>query len=230
MKNFACQTLVMFCLMVPSAFSANLVERVGAYEINWTSGKIRFYGVGKLADGEQNLRAAEQRAWADGLKLAEKNIPVLLNGRMGSSQKEAAEKVSKLAQLTTSVSTTYFGDHRVKVLLEAPISKVVPQIIGDSHFSQPSAEPVGFVLRVPSGAKPSAVLQIVDEKGHELLRAPSPRWFKGTAPQNESGLAADSPILSATMLSQGIMKVAASDWQAGFGSAIVGGRAAVVVQ
>ena len=41
-----------------SAFAAPYVERDGRYEINWSTGKVRFYGVAKPEADEGDFRSA----------------------------------------------------------------------------------------------------------------------------------------------------------------------------
>lgn len=219
MRLFA-GVFITFAMFASSfVWAAPLLDRQGSYEINWSSGKIRFYGVGKFNEGEQNMRAAEQRAWADGLKLAETNIPNLMSSRLGIQGKNSPTQLAKLAQATTSVSTTYFGDQRVKVILETPIAKVLPQLLGDANFTPPSADPVGVVLKINGPAKPVAAIQLVDEKGRELSKIPAPRWYKGTVVASEAGIASDLPVITGTMTSPGILQLSSADWRGGYDSA-----------
>jgi hypothetical protein len=223
-------SLVIWMAAAP-AFTGSLVEREGAYEINWSSGKIRFYGVAKLKDGEKNLRGAEQRAWADGLTNAEKNIPLIMSSRLGDAAKPQEHRLTGLARSTTSVSTTYFGDDRIKVILQAPLATVIPQLLaGETDFSSSKEAPIGFVLNVSGPAQPSAVLQVVDENGQTLAKVPAPRWFKGKTRASELGVAADAPVISGALIGKGRLKVSSSQWQPGFEAALVSGKAAVVVQ
>ena len=230
MRPFAGVFITFALFASSSVWAAPLLERQGPYEINWSSGKIRFYGVGKYKEGEQNMRAAEQRAWADGLKLAETNIPNLMSSRLGLSGKNAPAQLSKLAQATTSVSTTYFGDQRVKVILETPIAKVLPQLLGDANFTPPSADPVGVVLKVTGSAKPAAAVQVVDETGRELSKIPAPRWYKGTVAAGEAGIAADLPVISGIMTAPGVVKLSSADWRGGYDSALSNGKAVILIQ
>lgn len=212
------------------AWAGTLLDRHGPYEINWSSGKIRFYGVGKYKEGEQNMRAAEQRAWADGLKLAEINIPDVMSSKLGLQGQNTRSRLSKLAQSTTSVSTTYFGDQRVKVILETPIVKVLPQLLGDASFTPPSSDPVGVVLKVTGPAKPAAAIQLVDEKGRELAKIPAPRWYKGTVTASEAGIAADLPIISGEMTSPGVLRLSSAAWRGGYDAALASGKAVILIQ
>lgn len=223
-------SLLAIIFFTTSAAAANLIEREGAYEINWSSGKIRFYGVGRLKDGEKNLRGAEQRAWADGIKLAEKNIPVVMSTRLGVPPKNGVSQLSKLAQTTTSVSTTYFGDQRIKVILESPISPVLPQLLGESDLTAPGGEPEGFILKVNGAMKPSAALRIIDEKGRDLAKVPVPRWVKGQVTPGDLGLPAESSVIRGTMVGQGVLKVSSAEWRSGYTAGLINGRAAVLVQ
>lgn len=230
MRRFAGVFITFAMFASSSVWGAPLLDRQGPYEINWSSGKIRFYGVGKYNEGEQNMRAAEQRAWADGLKLAETNIPNLMSSRLGLQGKNSPGKLSKLAQATTSVSTTYFGDQRVKVILETPIAKVLPQLLGDANFNPSAADPVGVVLKVTGPAQPAAAIQVVDEKGRELSKIPAPRWYKGTVAAGEAGIASDLPVISGVMTAPGVVKLSSADWRGGYDSALTSGKAVILIQ
>lgn len=225
------------------AFAANLIERDGRYEINWTTGKVRFYGVGKTADGDDSFRAAEQRAWADGLKTAEAQIPTVLSTRLGAVEKKPLEKLSKLSAATVSVSTTYFGDNRVKVLLEAPIQKITPQLVNSSELGNAAAEPndSGLVIKLPKGTKPSAFVRVLDEHGREMVSskdviasahagAPLAKWFKNNADSGNGGPSAEAPVISATSSETGVVRVNSADWKPSYASALARGTAAFVVQ
>jgi hypothetical protein len=225
------------------ACAEQFIERESRYEINWSTGKVRFYGVGKLDEGEDSLRAAEQRAWADGLKSAEKNIPILLSSRLGAVEQSNPEKLSKLAAATVSVATTYFADSRVKVQLEAPIQKITPQLVNTQANPGNSrvAASTGLVIKLPKGAKPTAFARIVDEHGREMVSAkdvasaaqagaPLVRWFKNDVASGDSAATADSPVITGTSDSRGVIKIAASDWKPAYGAVFVSGAAAVVVK
>ena len=227
------------------AFAEQFIERESRYEINWTTGKVRFYGVGKLDEGEDSLRAAEQRAWADGLRSAEKNIPILLSSRLGSVDQSNPEKLSKLAASTVSFATTYFADNRVKVQLEAPIQKITPQLVNTQAapvaLSAASPSSAGLVIKLAKGAKPTAFSQVIDEHGREMVSAkalaaavhsgaPLVRWFRNDIAAGDLALSADSPVISGTSERRGVIKVASSEWKPAYGAAFASGRAAVVVK
>lgn len=226
-----------------AAFAEQFIERESRYEINWSTGKVRFYGVGKLDEGEHSLRAAEQRAWADGLKSAEKNIPILLSSRLGSVEQNSPEKLSKLATATISVATTYFADSRVKVQLEAPIQKITPQLVNTQAQpgSSSAVASAGLVIRLPKGSKPTAFSRVVDENGREMVSAktvaasvqagaPLVRWFKNDVASGDPAAKADSPVITGTSDSRGVIKVASSEWKPAYEAAFVSGAATVVVK
>jgi hypothetical protein len=225
------------------SLATNLVEREGRYEINWSTGKVRFYGVGQIAAGDDSFRAAEQRAWADGLKAAESHIPKVLSNKLGAVDKLSVEKLSKLSTATVSVSTTYFGDNRVKVLLEAPIQKITPQLVNSSAGgnSAASSNQAGVVIKLPKGAKPSVFVKVLDEHGREMVStkemvagahagAPLARWFKTNADLGNGGPTADSPVISGTSPEAGVVRIQSSDWKPAYASAFTAGSAAFVVQ
>jgi hypothetical protein len=225
-----------------SLLAATYVERDGQYEINWSTGKIRFYGVGKFEAAEGSLRAAEQRAWADGLRAAEQNIPILMSSRLGGAEKINGAKLSKLATDTASVSTTYFGDDRVKVMLEAPIQKIAPQLTSTTTASGPVGAPgPGVVIKLGKGAKPSAFVRIVDENGREMVStnalvaaaqtgAPSIKWFKSEAGPVDGLSAAEAPVISGTSDERGVVRVSSSEWKPIYEAAVTSGAVAFVVK
>lgn len=229
--GFATQTL-----------AASYVERDGRYEINWSTGKVRFYGVGKIADGDQNYRAAEQRAWADGLKAAEAHFPKVFAGRLGAVDKTSIDKLSKLSAATVSVSTTYFGDSRVKVLLEAPIQKVTPQLVSATPSGSPMmGESKGLIIKLPKGAKPFAFVKVLDEHGREMvsskelmnqahLGAPMVKWYRNSIDSGAGAPAADAPAITGTMPEAGVVRVSSADWKPTYAAAMTRGAAAFLVQ
>ena len=227
------------------AFAAPYVERDGRYEINWSTGKVRFYGVAKPEADEGDFRSAEQRAWANGLKAAEKNIPALLSGRLGKVSKTSPDKLSKLAASTTSVSTTYFGDQRVKVLLESPVHKITSQLTqpsanGAALATAPGSESY-VVVRLPKSAKPVAFVQILDDAGREMLSAGDvakatndgaglSRWYRREIAADAFDKSIQPPEINAEYSAPGVLKVAASAWRPEYAAAITAGRGIFVVE
>ena len=222
--------------------AAALLEREGPYEINWTSGKIRFYGVGKLAAAEDSLRPAEQRAWADGLRLAEQNIPIIMSSRLGGAKKISVERLSKLSSETTSVTTTYFGDARVKVILETPLQKLASHLLAPvTTASVETSNGTGIVIKLPKGAKPAAFVSILDEHGREMVSAnasvaaaqagsPIVKWFKTDAGPVEGLTGTQAPVISGTSLERGVIRIHSSDWKPSYAGAVVRGAVAFVIQ
>ena len=220
--------------------AAPFLERDGQYEINWTSGKIRFYGVGKMEASEDSLRPAEQRAWADGLRLAEHNIPILMSSRLGGAKSNNAQRISKLSTDTTSVTTTYFGDTRVKVILEASIQKIAPQLIAPVPASSAvTATGGGLVIKLPKGVKPAAFVSILDEHGREMVSAnlsiaaaqtgaSMVKWFKTEAGSAE-GLS-QAPVILGTSTERGVIRIKSIDWKPDYAQQVAHGNAAFVIQ
>jgi len=233
--------LILFGLALPST-AANLIERDGRYEVNWTTGKVRFYGVGKIAEGDENLRAAEQRAWGDGLRAAEMHLPKVMSGRLGVVDRTSADKLSKLAAATVSGSTTYFGDNRVKVLLEAPLQKVTPQLTSSaSTAASNEATAESLVIKLPKGTKPAAFVRVVDENGKELVNGnhmantvnnggAMTKWFKSKI-DGDAGLATNnSAVISGNSNERGVIRVNGSEWKPTYAAAVISGSAAFVVE
>lgn len=241
MKFFV--SLVVLASSLESSFAANLIERDGRYEVNWTTGKVRFYGVGKLAAGDDSYRAAEQRAWSDGLRAAELDLPKIMAGRLGGVDQTSADRLTKLSGSTSSVNTTYFGDERVKVLLETPMQKLAAQLAGSTaQVNAPqaaTAEPV--VIQLPKGSKPTAFVKVIDEQGKELVSpkqlassaqngSPMAKWFKSKVDSDSSVNPSNSKVISAASTERGVIRVQASEWKPGYTAALTSGAAAFVVE
>jgi hypothetical protein len=222
-------------------FAAPLIERDGRYEFNWSTGKVRFYGVGRAHQDDGNYRNAEQSAWADGLTVAERQMPKVMADRLGPVARLNVEKLSKLAQSTISVSTTYFADQRVKVLLEAPIQKVTAQLVQSSAETLQAGSDHGpLVITLPKGSQPVAFVRVVDEHGRDMLTpseimtavgagAPLARWYRDEASSEVS--ATQEPVtLAAKMTHRGVIRVQSSEWKPVFARAIAHGRVSFVIQ
>jgi hypothetical protein len=229
-------------LSATGGVAAPLIERDGRYELNWTTGKVRFYGVGQASQGDENYRSAEQAAWADGLKAAEKYMPTVMANRVGPMERLKVEKLSKLAQSTISISTTYFGDQRVKVLLEAPMQKMTSQLVASSEQAASLASDAqSLIVNLPKGARPVAFLRVIDEHGRDMLTpaemiaaahagAPLSRWYRHEAPIVEKNAQGQEPsVISAVMAQKGIIRVQSSEWKPAFAKSIVQGRTAFIV-
>lgn len=234
--------LVMSCLLSQVGISAPFVEREGAYEINWTNSKVRFYGVSKYNETDANYRAVGQRAWAKGLKLAEHNIPILLSDKLGAVKGVEQAKLSQLAEMTLSVTSTYFGDDRVKVLLETPIQKMTPQLV---HTAQTPVNITGgesseIVIQLPKGAKPAAYTRIMDEHGRELVNAAElasaahqgsamVKWYKSEQ-DNAAANGATSIVIQGQSSERGTVRVQSADWKPNYAAAMLSGKAVFVVK
>jgi hypothetical protein len=230
------------CVYSHPLSAAPFLERDGQYEINWTTGKIRFYGVAKMEASEDSLRPAEQRAWADGLRLAEHNIPILMSSRLGGAKRINTEKISKLATDTNSVNTTYFGDTRVKVILETSIQKMTPQLLSPvAALPAVSGAGGGLVIKLPKGVKPAAFVSILDEHGREMVSAnlgvgaaqggaSMVKWFKTEVGAAEGRSIAQAPVISGTSTERGVIRINSMDWKADYAQSIAQGNAAIVIQ
>jgi hypothetical protein len=226
-----------------ASVSAPLIERDGRYELNWTTGKVRFYGVGHATQDDENYRNAEQAAWADGLKAAEKHMPIILANRVGPVERLQVEKLSKLAQSTISISTTYFGDQRVKVLLEAPMQKMTSQLVASREQPGPlTSDAQSLIINLPKGAQPAVFVRVIDEHGRDMLTpaeiiaaahagAPLARWYSHEAQVAEKHSQDQEPaVISAVMPKRGVIRVQSSDWKPAFAKAVAQGKATFIVQ
>ena len=155
-------------------------------------------------------------------------------------------RLSKFGTSTISVNTTYFGDNKIKVQLEAPIVAAVVQLLppGDARALEAGTVPgsSGLVLKAKRGTVPTLFFTIVDESGRELVRgkdimasvhagAPLPKWYQGKLAPDESELIGDNPSeLRVNSSSTGVLKVNSSSWSQDFAKHIGSGRVAVIVE
>jgi hypothetical protein len=172
-----------------SLFAANIIEKNGEFELNWSTMEVRFIGSGKLdkQDGD-SYRPVEQRAWSDGLNNAKEKLGDVLAARMGYS---GVASIEKLLSKTKSYSTTYYGDQTVRVVLEAPMAELMGQIhtpVSGSSSSNHCDKAV--VVKLPKGTKPLTTLTLKGVAGEELLspstvsretwtRQMMGRWYSG---------------------------------------------------
>ncbi len=239
MKTLKILSVVSLSLTAFVAKSDPLVEKDGRLEINWSTGKVKFYGtsVGQLPkDG--TWRSHEQRAWGEGLAYFEKNLEGIYAKKLGLSESKLVEKPA-LIKATTSTNTTYFGDSRVKVSLEASLNSLISQTLAStSGKALPKNGSTRVEIRLPASASASAVVSIQDEKGAELLsQADMAETIKNGANLNKwVSNTNDSPslnvapaILEATSSKRGVLKVKSSDWKPQFANAIANGQATMIL-
>lgn len=235
--NKQCLKLTVIMFFGSAANGAAVVEKNGRFEINWSTGKVRFYGTSVVTEGDETWRAAEQRAWSDGLSYLQSNLPQAL--QVGLSE---AGKVTNATTASSSLHTTYFGDRRIKVSLEADLQTLVRQMTQGAAAGQVVAPADGnILLKLGNSSTPTAVFSVVDESGAVLVAssdmaasvqatATLPRWFKvkATAPDASADFAA-APEVKATAVSPGVLRVNRADWQPHYAKLIANGRAAVVI-
>lgn len=236
-SSLCCLAMV---LGTPSLFAAQVVEKSGRFEINWSTSTVRFYGTSLLdASKDDSWRIVEQRAWGDGINYVQSNLPAVMATRTGLAGMTPARPANALSS-TNSVNTTYYGDSRIKVTLEGQLPQLFKQILTDT-----SGKPVGgsaspLALRLSQKTTPTAVFAVVDENGSSLLSSADmaatvasssspalPRWYKGKV-DSKAGDTALTEI-KASVVSPGVLKVARADWRPEYAAAIASGQASVVL-
>ena len=230
-------------LAIPSwANAAALTEKDGRFEWNWSTGNVRYYGTSLSQDTDgKTWRAAEQRAWSDGLAHVEQQLPAVVAKRLGLGDTQVPSRFTKLLGATRSVSTTYYGDSRIKVTLETPLAAAVKQVTPGGSEAATVADGPAVVIKVPKNTSPSIAFSVVDESGKELVSskqmlssigngAAVPRWFKSTATAPDvPALTEKTAELKATA-SKGVLKVQSADWRPEYASMVTSGHVAVIVQ
>ena len=219
------------------SFCEDIVEKAGRFEVNWTQGKIRFYGtaIAKHEDGP-SWRVAEQTAWAEGLKYFETNFNKLFASRIGQGRMKVQDKPS-LLKSTSSLNTTYYGDDRVKVALEASISEVLrANLISEAGtpLDKPNAKNLIIALEGPMA--PVAIVNIVDENGSKLVSENDivasiakggqiPKYFKNNDNNNET-LSQNNTFIEGRLVSPSTVQIARKNWSPDYAGLIANGRVA----
>ncbi|MCX6124376.1 MAG: hypothetical protein NTV34_06455 [Proteobacteria bacterium] len=225
-----------------SASSAPLIEKSGRFEVNWSTGKVRFYGTSMVSDrSEDSWRSAEQRAWGDGLSYLQSTPIKSMCGHKLKGQQ--AKALSNPLGLVSSVNTTYYGDSRIRVTLESQLDDLLRQ--NDSMTSvkkRPKVgERVGLIIKLSNKSGPLAAFSVVDESGQALVSCEDianstnegtslNRWFKSSIGSGDLKVAQDdAPKITADNSVFGVLKVMKSEWRPEFQDAIEGGHALLVV-
>jgi len=168
--------------MASAAQGAAVIESSDRLEINWTTLRLRYYGEATISSSSDDLKAAEKRAWREGLSYANdavRNMNIAANEPFASTPEKLAEDARQAAHQvsigTSSYSTTYFADGTVRVYLESPLGKALES--SAIHFRQKEAPEqtmtqfTGIVLSADHVVKPRAAYQVIDEEGKILFDA-----------------------------------------------------------
>ena len=226
-----------------SASSAPLIERSGRFEVNWSTGKVRFYGTSMVSDRTgDSWRSAEQRAWSDGLSYLQ-STPI--KSMCGHTPKglQASKVLSNPLGLVSSVNTTYYGDSRIRVTLESQLDDLFRQnnATNSGRNLSPAGERVGLIIKLSNKSGPLAAFSVVDETGQALVSCEDiangtsngtalNRWFKSSIGSGDlKGSQNDTPKITADNSAFGVLKVKKSEWRPEFQAAIERGHAVLVV-
>lgn len=228
--------------------AATLTDTEGKVDFNWSTMRATFVGDAvdkdtKAANGDGSLRDVEREAWRQGLAVAEESVRKVLADRT-DGQHKPENMTEALTNATRSVSTTFVSNGRVRVLLEAPMGKLVRldnvPFRTQTPVSLPTEGPSGIVLKLSKPATPTGLFTVVDETGKVLFQAQDVakevfvenmmgRWFKKSAAASEVG--ATPVTLDANPLSGGQIVVSSAEWRrvgAGADALLQNARVAVV--
>jgi hypothetical protein len=238
MKLYVASALFIFqCSAV--SLASQLIEHTGRFDINWSSSKVRFYGSSTHEAAEESMRPAEQRAWSEGLTFASQNLRQIF---YSNNSDKNFSNLTPMSQCTTSVSTTYFGDKKIKVLLETPMSKLISDQNTNAVQKGSHQEPTkSLVIKLPKGSKPTLMVRIVDESGLELLSETQlkgaidsgvdmPKWYKSKLSASDNSLLHDAPQINGIQVGSNTIKVQADDWRKSFQEAFLDGSAGFLIQ
>lgn len=230
--------------------AAPVVEEGGRLEVNWGTHRIRFYGEAKSSDsdGAEALKAAEKKAWQDGLAYvsdAVRDLNIAANESHVSNTEaltqNAREAARQVATSTFSYNTTYFGDGTVRVHLENALPKALE--VAGLRFRQKEALQTamtqfsGIVLKCDKALKPRATYQVVDETGTVVFdvrdmaedafrRNLMGRWFRRPSPSELVEVVGNNPVTVAASVGSDATRLVVD--RAAWEAALEGHRALLV--
>lgn len=217
-------------LAVMQAAAQPVIETSDRLEINWSTLKLRFFGQASSIEAD-GWKAAEKKAWQDGIAYVQAAVHELNTDGTSTSQQDEQElrELSKqLAKTTLSVSTTYFADGSLRVLLENQLPRAfLSQNIRFRQKEIPTLgmqEHTGVLLRLDKSIKPSARYKIVDGQGqvlfdvHDMAESAfrkhlMGRWLKRPTSAEVTDMLGKSPIIfDAQVLARGLFKIDRALW------------------
>jgi hypothetical protein len=223
---------------VPSR-AAPILETDGRMEINWSQLRLRFYGEAQISvtsSDDEALRNAERKAWQDGISFvsgAVREIFPRFNRDLepDPAQLEQDAQAAAKAAVTsmTSVSTTYFADGSVRVLLDTPLGRTlvspkqrfrqkVAVAPGSMHFT-------GVVIRLDRPVAPRARYRIVDEQDQTVFEASDMaedafrkglmgRWYRKPGPAEiQDSVGRNPAALDVHVVADDVWRVSRAAWE-----------------
>ena len=166
-------------LLAPSVpvFAEQVIEKGERAEVNWSSLEVRYYGEAAPAEEEKDsFKSTERRAWQDGIAAIDETLKLLSTGRIGMHVSAPRGAATLGGSRTTSRSTTYFGDGKVRVYLQTPLQQVVNSALGEVSFRQADAAAIqkadaytGVIIQLTQKVSPMAVYKLTDVAGEKLF-------------------------------------------------------------
>ena len=219
----------MFGLMLTipyAALGADIVEKKGRIEINWTTQRLTYFGESTSDNNtEVTYREAEQRAWRDGFSYLEtalveaKAVGMVEDSATSEQWKQLARRIGKA---TTSINTTYFADGKVRVLLEANVDGSVGKRGNSKESPSSEGQTTGIVFVVSGEAQPTPHLRIELDNGKVVFNTSERTvdgkrfggyWFRSNARSQLSAVVGKNSVeVAAQAGSDGII-VAAEVWE-----------------
>lgn len=225
-------SLVSFDVSVASP----VVETLDRLEINWVTQKVRFFGEGssRTLDGSEGYRAAEKRAWQEGLAYLSASMRGLYaafpkDSYDAQASPEVLKEATKSAVTSTSsVKTIYFVDGDVRVYLETPILRTLltslPKFRQKEVNHSGDGEKRGVIFRLDRPTKPQAVYRIQAEDG-EVLFGPQDmaeeafrrhlmgHWFKRPTASEMAPFVGKSPLeIALKVVRDGVFTIGRGQW------------------
>jgi len=211
-------SLIFLSVVSFSAF-ADVTEKVDGIEINYSQMKARFVGKSTwVKEDGPVLKAAEQRAWSDGINAAVKGLPKILSDRSASTEQDAWKASGFQAKDTISVKTVFAGDDTVTVLLENSFDQ------GMGRNNKAAAEDKVLMVSLNSRVNPRLNYVISDEAGSVISRSSTEdaagvqkmfknRWFKkGEKAAAVAFAGGERPSVSGRVSESGKVALSRMEW------------------
>ncbi|MEZ4740975.1 MAG: hypothetical protein R3B45_00755 [Bdellovibrionota bacterium] len=199
------------------------------FKIDWSTLKVRFFGKGTPSSTNEDYKAIEQRAWANGVTFAQLNAKKLISKYI-PTQTDTKDIQAKLIKNIRSIRTEYFSSGSVKVHLEGSLG---PILASNSLNFKPSSTAnkdestySGLILRGQASVEPRPFYKIVNEAGHILFSISDVtqkafkdnlmgRWFKNSPSRKLlTTVVGTSPVsLTYTIDEKGQFVVQGKAWQ-----------------
>ena len=143
-----------------SALAQPIVETFGRIELNWSSQRIKFYGIGDEGDFTKSDRAA----WQEGLAYLVKNLPKVRSKYKVLAGDNGAQAAHRVASATYRVKTHYYANGVVKVEMESQLSRALSPMgltFEDDHPAEEDSKNSKILIVLDEPFSPTPLFEVV---------------------------------------------------------------------